>query len=127
MLAKCAVKLKPFLKEAVEFSGLSLDGYHEIVTKICNGSNGEVELDDVNVSKEQVKSPSYTVSYFEFTVQASNLVIFVVAIFVGSENEGLNVVGRAIIAIVCYIYIPASLSPMLSPTLLGFYVIFLRG
>lgn len=54
MLAKCAVKLKPFLKQAVEFSGLSLDGYSTIVGTICNGSNGEVELDNVNVSEEQV-------------------------------------------------------------------------
>lgn len=54
VLAKCAVKLKPFLKQAVELSGLSLDGYTEVVTTICKGSNGEAELDNVNVSEEQV-------------------------------------------------------------------------
>ncbi|KAK1382787.1 hypothetical protein POM88_020522 [Heracleum sosnowskyi] len=54
VLTKSADKLKPFLEQAVEFSGLSLDGYSKVVATICNGSNGEVELDDVNVPKEQV-------------------------------------------------------------------------
>ncbi|KAL8090124.1 uncharacterized protein LOC141697242 isoform X2 [Apium graveolens] len=54
VFAKCAVKLKSFLQQAVEFSGLSLDGYSKIVATICNGSNGEVELDNVNVSEDQV-------------------------------------------------------------------------
>lgn len=54
VFSKCGVNLKPCLKQAVKFSGLSVDGYSKIVTTICNRSNGEVEHDDDNVSEEQV-------------------------------------------------------------------------
>lgn len=50
VFAKCAVKLKPYLKQAVKVLGLPLDGYSEIVAAICNRSNGEAEHEDGNVS-----------------------------------------------------------------------------
>ncbi|KAK1385689.1 hypothetical protein POM88_023424 [Heracleum sosnowskyi] len=50
VFAKCAVKLKPYFKQAVKVLGLPLDGYSEIVSTICNDSNGEAEHKDGNVS-----------------------------------------------------------------------------
>ncbi|XP_074329426.1 uncharacterized protein LOC141667028 isoform X1 [Apium graveolens] len=50
VFAKCAVKLKPYLKQAVKVLGLPLDGYSEIVATICSGSNGEAEHKDGNLS-----------------------------------------------------------------------------
>lgn len=54
VFAKCAVKLKPFLKQAVKSSGLSLEDYSQIVTTICNGSNGEVVHEEGNIVAEQL-------------------------------------------------------------------------
>ncbi|XP_063943550.1 sister chromatid cohesion protein PDS5 homolog C isoform X2 [Daucus carota subsp. sativus] len=58
VFAKCAVKLKPFLKQAVKSSGLSLEDYSQIVTTICNGSNGEVVHEEGNIVAEQLVEES---------------------------------------------------------------------
>ncbi|KAK1381039.1 hypothetical protein POM88_027783 [Heracleum sosnowskyi] len=50
VLAKCAVKLQPYLKHAVKLLGLSLDGYCEIVATICSERNGDIEHNGDNVS-----------------------------------------------------------------------------
>lgn len=50
VLAKCAGKLKPYLRQAVKVLGLPLDGYSEIVSTICNSPDGEAEQKDGNVS-----------------------------------------------------------------------------
>ncbi|XP_063935978.1 sister chromatid cohesion protein PDS5 homolog C isoform X2 [Daucus carota subsp. sativus] len=47
---KCAAKLKPYIRKAVKSLGFSLDSYSEIVATVCNGSNGEVDHKDGNVS-----------------------------------------------------------------------------
>lgn len=50
MFEKCAAKLKPYIRKAVKSLGFSLDSYSEIVATVCNGSNGEVDHKDGNVS-----------------------------------------------------------------------------
>ncbi|KAG9153625.1 hypothetical protein Leryth_008550 [Lithospermum erythrorhizon] len=41
ILGTCAVKLKPYLTQAIKYSGISLDNYSKIVTSVCEGTVGE--------------------------------------------------------------------------------------
>lgn len=51
---KCAVKIKPYLAQAVKSLGVSLDDYGKVVASICEGTTGAVEHNDDNVNGEQL-------------------------------------------------------------------------
>lgn len=52
VLQSCAAKVKPYLLQAVESSGISLDDYSEVVASICQEASVAVEQNDVHVSNE---------------------------------------------------------------------------
>ena len=41
VITNCAVKLKPYLKEAVGSMGIALDDYAQIVTSVCQSESAE--------------------------------------------------------------------------------------
>lgn len=54
VLETSAAKLKPYLSQAVESSGLSFDDYSDIVANICQVPSGTVEQMDPPVSEPKV-------------------------------------------------------------------------
>ncbi|XP_074341577.1 sister chromatid cohesion protein PDS5 homolog C-like isoform X2 [Apium graveolens] len=51
----CADKLKPYMKKAVKSQDLPLDGYSEVVAKICSESSDEVEHNSENTPTQKEK------------------------------------------------------------------------
>ncbi|XP_057510138.1 sister chromatid cohesion protein PDS5 homolog C-like isoform X2 [Actinidia eriantha] len=52
VFGNCAVKLKPFLKQAMKSLGFSFDDYSEVIASICDGANGAVGHNDDNAGEE---------------------------------------------------------------------------
>lgn len=50
----CAVKLKPYLSQAIKSLGVSLDDYSEVVAAVCEGSSSTVEHTNENASTVQL-------------------------------------------------------------------------
>lgn len=48
MLEKCAVKLRPYLAQALKSSGVVLDDYSKVIASICQDTNGAVEQTDIH-------------------------------------------------------------------------------
>ncbi|XP_030969089.1 uncharacterized protein LOC115989526 isoform X3 [Quercus lobata] len=56
VITNCAVKLKPYLKEAVGSMGIALDDYAQIVTSVCQSESAEHLADENRLGKRIVSS-----------------------------------------------------------------------
>ncbi|KAK4590120.1 hypothetical protein RGQ29_020607 [Quercus rubra] len=56
VITNCAVKLKPYLKEAVGSMGIALDDYAQIVTSVCQSESAEHLADENRIGKRIVSS-----------------------------------------------------------------------
>ncbi|KAL6331445.1 hypothetical protein AAG906_011384 [Vitis piasezkii] len=54
VIQNCALKLRPYMMQAVEFMGFPLDNYYEIVASICQETSDAIKQNDANVSNECV-------------------------------------------------------------------------
>ncbi|XP_056174892.1 sister chromatid cohesion protein PDS5 homolog C-like [Syzygium oleosum] len=55
VLEKCAVKLRPYLAQALKSSGVVLDDYSKVIASICQDTNGGVEQTDIqDMEKERL-------------------------------------------------------------------------
>lgn len=55
VLEKCAVKLRPYLAQALKSSGVVLDDYSKVIASICQDTNGAVEQTDIHdMAKEML-------------------------------------------------------------------------
>ena len=55
----CAVKLKPYLSQAIQSLGCSLDDYSEVVTAICEGPSSTEHTNENASTEQQVCMPTY--------------------------------------------------------------------
>lgn len=53
VLEKCAVKLRPYLAQALKSSGVVLDDYSKVIASICQDSNGAAEETNVHDDMEK--------------------------------------------------------------------------
>lgn len=54
VLEKCAMKLRPYLAQALKSSGVVLDDYSKVIASICQDTNGGVEQTDIqDVSEDK--------------------------------------------------------------------------
>uniref|UniRef100_A0A2N9IG34 Uncharacterized protein n=1 Tax=Fagus sylvatica TaxID=28930 RepID=A0A2N9IG34_FAGSY len=58
VISNCAVKLKPYLKEAVRSMGIALDDYAQIVTSVCQSESDHLKHEHVNGSREHLADES---------------------------------------------------------------------
>ncbi|GAV59950.1 hypothetical protein CFOL_v3_03481 [Cephalotus follicularis] len=61
VLEACAIKLKPYLIEAIKSSGISLDDYSEVFASICQETSGTVEQNDIDATNERMVDESNSV------------------------------------------------------------------
>ena len=54
VVENCALKLRPYMKQAVEFLGFPLDNYDQIVPSICQETSHTVKPTEANASNECV-------------------------------------------------------------------------
>ncbi|XP_028095349.1 uncharacterized protein LOC114295323 [Camellia sinensis] len=54
----CAIKVKPYLMQAMKSLGLSSDDYIKVISSICDGTNGAVGDNDDNACGEQLTEVS---------------------------------------------------------------------
>ncbi|CAL0323191.1 unnamed protein product [Lupinus luteus] len=52
VLESCATKLKPYIVQAVNTMGISLDDYSDVLSSICNDGSGSLEQSDVCATSE---------------------------------------------------------------------------
>ncbi|PON99217.1 Armadillo-type fold containing protein [Trema orientale] len=55
VLELCAVKVKPYLVQAVRDLGISLDDYSKVVATICQDADGDVEQNEVQASDDNTE------------------------------------------------------------------------
>ncbi|XP_010275763.1 PREDICTED: neurofilament heavy polypeptide-like [Nelumbo nucifera] len=58
VMENCAAKLRPYMMQAVQSMGNSLNDYSKIVTSICQETSDTVEHNDTNASGEQLADES---------------------------------------------------------------------
>ena len=56
VLESCANKLKPYLVQAVNTLGISLDDYSNVLASICQDTSGSLEQNDVCATSEHAVS-----------------------------------------------------------------------
>ncbi|XP_048133301.1 sister chromatid cohesion protein PDS5 homolog C-like isoform X2 [Rhodamnia argentea] len=56
VLEKCAVKLRPYLDQALKSSGVVLGDYSKVIASICQDTNGAVEQTDIHVMEKEMSA-----------------------------------------------------------------------
>lgn len=52
VVENCALKLRPYMKQAVEFLGFPMDNYDQIVASLCQETSDAIKPNEANVSNE---------------------------------------------------------------------------
>ncbi|XP_027329221.1 MATH and LRR domain-containing protein PFE0570w [Abrus precatorius] len=58
VLERCATRLKPYIKQAVDHLGISLDDYSNVLASICQDTSGSLEQNDACATSDHAEDES---------------------------------------------------------------------